>query len=1298
MKQILFATTIFLVTLFSWGASLITPASVSAQACTGSVNCKLLGVEYQCSSGPQKGDTCTSDSSCLCSDCCQRKEVVLDRDTKSCWDPGLNRCAAGCNNDAAGWLPDGGGCAVVNIPPPPPPPPPITRYGCSGNNCVTQTGGPYTSYNYCVEACKPDGPPPPPVEPNKYSCSGPGGTCAVDPSGTFPTDGCGGGCPKPPDPPPPPVCQPEHKAKTATVWVRVVSKDPTTSQTVAWKGGEGTSPIYSTAGWSVAAPSTDANGNKYFTTYNSYANGSPKTFDLTKNKISTDMNVRASVANPGSHDTIEDACGTTRTVTIAEDFIAHGGMWSNHFCSGGQAYSASGNYPAKSNTYCSSNVGGPVYWNQDTSGEHGTLDCDGTPRIWTAKDRDGCSGGFMQYGGGVIPNQDGVFASMHDQLVPILEFAAGSFASSGATSWIDTSYDGYWSYQYQAWDEWESFNGISTKVTITPPPGQLCMGAYWFSRSSVVKKETAITQNLATGDCTVVFNPKDGGNVLIVELSEEPEVQSCTIQLAKQSDPGNLSKDLQVEYGEPVDALLVGNSNDPAANQRFNIWLEKIDSEPGTVGSTTVTQPFPALINPFRLTTAKPSGGNEYYLYDSPTPCIPTTANSVCQDIVSFNYESGTSMLPLPEGKYAVHCDRRIGDTVKCSGNPLCSANGGPKTDCTAPDCLVDPTPPATDPTDHAVLRISCTTACNACSTGTEVDNCSASNQNCTVGALATVPAAPNITRPSTINLAVLPTDTTILTEWTQANTTNIDYYEVIMYKQSAFATPDDAWTNRTAGAVIRYFATTNGNDRSATFNFPTAAIGRDLTFAIRAVNSPSGANPCAGNPVLYSPWDQQAFTLLGSVSGNIYDDPNDLGSTANLVNTATFPSASFSVGTVGPITLGPNINSYTLPNVPFNPSTWGTPYVRTMVINNTDLANSYRCSSGNGQGGGNTITCTKTLTYSPQAGDNFFVKRYNLAFNSWWQVWGGSVFSTGLMNSSIPNDDTLCTVGELCYPHIVAADHNNGTVTNASAGVPISEATIDATGNRFSENNPPGTNNPRAPGQQTELLENYAYFSAGTDIGIVAVQAAAGDATQTGTEFQNSAAVQTEVQGARVSKYGGNLTLDLSTTKISVPANQKWIIFVPGNLRINGPTSDHSDSAQSRLIQVANGGYLAFIVGGNINIDSQIGYEEDAGNNTIAAKVTPNIEGVYIADGTLKIESRDELDTTPDDYKFVGAGTFVGWGGVLIPRKFDDDMLYRRELNITSPVDLFIHRPDFVTNSPEFMRNKPQLTWQEVK
>jgi hypothetical protein len=111
-------------------------------------------------------------------------------------------------------------------------------------------------------------------------------------------------------------------------------------------------------------------------------------------------------------------------------------------------------------------------------------------------------------------------------------------------------------------------------------------------------------------------------------------------------------------------------------------------------------------------------------------------------------------------------------------------------------------------------------------------------------------------------------------------------------------------------------------------------------------------------------------------------------------------------------------------------------------------------------------------------------------------------------------------------------------------------------------------------------------------------------------------------------------------------------------------------------LITVDEGGFLAFIVSGNIIVDSSEGH-------TNLSDTVGNIEGVYVADGSIIISSNGEVDK-----RFVGEGTFVGWTNVNLMRNFNSE-----EANGAYPTETFVYRPDFVRCTPEKMKH-PQVIW----
>jgi hypothetical protein len=171
------------------------------------------------------------------------------------------------------------------------------------------------------------------------------------------------------------------------------------------------------------------------------------------------------------------------------------------------------------------------------------------------------------------------------------------------------------------------------------------------------------------------------------------------------------------------------------------------------------------------------------------------------------------------------------------------------------------------------------------------------------------------------------------------------------------------------------------------------------------------------------------------------------------------------------------------------------------------------------------------------------------------------------------------------------------------------------------------------------------------------------------------------ELKEARLSYSAGSLRVEPDVTWV-VGSGEKRVIFVNGDLTI----SQRSDQP---VIKVEEGGFLAFIVSGSITFDSTVGHE-NVDETTPNQSIEPMVEGVFIANGTIRVASRGS-----DDKKFVAAGTYVGWSGVHLGRTFDNGGLgvFR---NTTTPSETFIYRPDFLTNSPELIKFS-ELVWQEV-
>lgn len=151
-----------------------------------------------------------------------------------------------------------------------------------------------------------------------------------------------------------------------------------------------------------------------------------------------------------------------------------------------------------------------------------------------------------------------------------------------------------------------------------------------------------------------------------------------------------------------------------------------------------------------------------------------------------------------------------------------------------------------------------------------------------------------------------------------------------------------------------------------------------------------------------------------------------------------------------------------------------------------------------------------------------------------------------------------------------------------------------------------------------------------------------------------------------------------------SIPNNSKVIVLVNGNLTISLNTN--------KKITVANGGFLAFIVKGDIKIEGQVGNKQTGNVDSFDAF----IQGIYISSnasdtigGTIETVDGIEGVGLGPGFRFTGSGSFYAQRNVILRRNLKKD-------NATDPAELFLFRPDLVINAPyELWSSK--IDWQEV-
>ena len=147
-----------------------------------------------------------------------------------------------------------------------------------------------------------------------------------------------------------------------------------------------------------------------------------------------------------------------------------------------------------------------------------------------------------------------------------------------------------------------------------------------------------------------------------------------------------------------------------------------------------------------------------------------------------------------------------------------------------------------------------------------------------------------------------------------------------------------------------------------------------------------------------------------------------------------------------------------------------------------------------------------------------------------------------------------------------------------------------------------------------------------------------------------------------------GNLTTTAGVNW-NIAAGQSLVIFVPGTLTINN------------RINIAEGGFLSFIVGGDIIVADTVGTAPIANPDKFTGA---SLAGICIADGFFVTLH----NSAGVDVQFVGAGTFVA-----------DSFGLTRNLggnNATFPGELFMFRPDLWANAPQELR-EVDVTWTEV-
>ena len=178
-------------------------------------------------------------------------------------------------------------------------------------------------------------------------------------------------------------------------------------------------------------------------------------------------------------------------------------------------------------------------------------------------------------------------------------------------------------------------------------------------------------------------------------------------------------------------------------------------------------------------------------------------------------------------------------------------------------------------------------------------------------------------------------------------------------------------------------------------------------------------------------------------------------------------------------------------------------------------------------------------------------------------------------------------------------------------------------------------------------------------------------------------------------------------TNNFLVQNGESVVVFINGDLIIDnqGELDNTAITKVARKTIFTDGGFLAFIVNGDITINSTVGKIIDPNQTGLIQAVTysnTHLEGVYLADETITVNSQanDGLNGGYPDRKLIAAGTFIGLLDIDLNRRADDPSdpgtVYYKIQNSYQALENFIYRPDLLINWPDELKSSI-INWREV-
>ena len=261
--------------------------------------------------------------------------------------------------------------------------------------------------------------------------------------------------------------------------------------------------------------------------------------------------------------------------------------------------------------------------------------------------------------------------------------------------------------------------------------------------------------------------------------------------------------------------------------------------------------------------------------------------------------------------------------------------------------------------------------------------------------------------------------------------------------------------------------------------------------------------------------------------------------------------------------------------------------------------------------------------------------KTVNVTSPPWFQISGGDVHAEGDLSSRLPSSTTYFSLAEV---GVVSANGSTdfGLGSVSSPGWLLEDYYYD----KYSPTN----------------RYDYDYFLSRAP-------------TLNTTTLSNENPTQSELQALGtgsdsfylVTSPAGDLRTPVDTTW-NIGGNQsdkKVVIFVPGNLYING---------RIKVGATTRNNFSAIFVKGNIIMDGNY---------------TTEVEGIYVADGQIDTGLNTDLTAV-----FLGRGSFIAHGGFNLRRQSPNPS--------TTPAEKFVYDPHLLLQAPPDM-TPASFVWQEV-